>query len=36
MGIYGIMLLSTTLGRSLGYLMLGLEGLANQYPTYYD
>ncbi len=35
MNIYGLMLLSNTLGRSLGYLMLGLQGLSQQYSTDY-
>ncbi len=35
MNIYGLMLLSNTLGRSLGYLMLGIEGLSHQYPADY-
>ncbi|MQY19314.1 hypothetical protein NRB20_23990 [Nocardia sp. RB20] len=35
MNIYGLMLLSNTLGRSLGYLMLGIEGLSQLYRTDY-
>jgi hypothetical protein len=29
------MLLTDSLGRSLGYLMLGIQGLASQYSTEY-
>lgn len=35
MNILGLMLLTDSLGRSLGYLMLGIQGLTHQNPYDY-
>gem|GEM_PF-5661250 len=35
MNILGLMLLTNSLDRSLGYLMLGIQGMTHHYPYQY-